>query len=198
MVMVLDRGKLAKIDRRLLAELDHGEGPQTVKVPLSDAAWSTWRRYCDVLGLTMGEGIAGLIDSELTAVVDVGGLDSSSVVFAGRAEEQLVAREAQIGAREHDVMAAEERLRRQNERLRHWSELLRIREDELDIREWRLEATTNLSSQRQPAGTKVGRNERCPCGSGLKYKHCHGLPGRQTDRPTPLGASHCRFPIREG
>ena len=21
---------------------------------------------------------------------------------------------------------------------------------------------------------KVGRNERCPCGSGLKYKHCHG------------------------
>ena len=21
---------------------------------------------------------------------------------------------------------------------------------------------------------KVGRNERCPCGSGKKYKHCHG------------------------
>ena len=21
---------------------------------------------------------------------------------------------------------------------------------------------------------KVGRNETCPCGSGLKYKHCHG------------------------
>ena len=25
---------------------------------------------------------------------------------------------------------------------------------------------------------KVGRNERCPCGSGLKYKHCHGGPLR--------------------
>ena len=24
------------------------------------------------------------------------------------------------------------------------------------------------------AGTKVGRNESCPCGSGKKYKHCHG------------------------
>ncbi|MEX2650959.1 MAG: SEC-C metal-binding domain-containing protein [Acidimicrobiia bacterium] len=24
----------------------------------------------------------------------------------------------------------------------------------------------------------MGRNDRCPCGSGLKYKHCHGLGGR--------------------
>ena len=21
---------------------------------------------------------------------------------------------------------------------------------------------------------KIGRNEACPCGSGKKYKHCHG------------------------
>jgi preprotein translocase subunit SecA len=25
---------------------------------------------------------------------------------------------------------------------------------------------------------KVGRNEPCPCGSGKKYKHCHGTPSR--------------------
>jgi preprotein translocase subunit SecA len=24
---------------------------------------------------------------------------------------------------------------------------------------------------------KVGRNEQCPCGSGKKYKHCHGRFG---------------------
>ncbi|MGC0777789.1 MAG: SEC-C metal-binding domain-containing protein, partial [Candidatus Acidiferrum sp.] len=24
------------------------------------------------------------------------------------------------------------------------------------------------------AGAKVGRNEPCPCGSGKKYKKCHG------------------------
>lgn len=24
-------------------------------------------------------------------------------------------------------------------------------------------------------GFKCGRNEPCPCGSGLKYKRCHGL-----------------------
>lgn len=31
-------------------------------------------------------------------------------------------------------------------------------------------------SAAQPEAPKVGRNERCPCGSGRKYKHCHGAP----------------------
>jgi preprotein translocase subunit SecA len=26
-----------------------------------------------------------------------------------------------------------------------------------------------------PAVARVGRNDPCPCGSGKKYKHCHGL-----------------------
>jgi len=31
---------------------------------------------------------------------------------------------------------------------------------------------------KEPAqSTKVGRNEPCPCGSGKKYKKCHGAPG---------------------
>jgi preprotein translocase subunit SecA len=25
-----------------------------------------------------------------------------------------------------------------------------------------------------PSFGKVGRNEQCPCGSGKKFKHCHG------------------------
>ena len=30
----------------------------------------------------------------------------------------------------------------------------------------------------QPAGApKVGRNDPCPCGSGKKYKNCHGAKG---------------------
>lgn len=29
------------------------------------------------------------------------------------------------------------------------------------------------------SGRKVGRNEPCPCGSGLKFKHCHGRPNQQ-------------------
>lgn len=31
----------------------------------------------------------------------------------------------------------------------------------------------NKSKSKKP-GKKVGRNELCPCGSGKKYKHCHG------------------------
>jgi preprotein translocase subunit SecA len=36
---------------------------------------------------------------------------------------------------------------------------------------------------------KVGRNDPCPCGSGKKYKKCHGAEGGQTPtRPAPVGA----------
>jgi len=28
--------------------------------------------------------------------------------------------------------------------------------------------------EKQPVVPKVGRNDSCPCGSGKKYKHCHG------------------------
>jgi preprotein translocase subunit SecA len=37
---------------------------------------------------------------------------------------------------------------------------------------------TSRAPQRNPndptSWGKVGRNEACPCGSGKKYKHCHG------------------------
>ena len=39
------------------------------------------------------------------------------------------------------------------------------------------EALADESSEaNQPVenGPKVGRNDPCPCGSGKKYKHCHG------------------------
>jgi preprotein translocase subunit SecA len=31
--------------------------------------------------------------------------------------------------------------------------------------------------QRSAEGKKIGRNDPCPCGSGKKYKKCHGQPG---------------------
>ena len=31
-------------------------------------------------------------------------------------------------------------------------------------------------------GKKVGRNDPCPCGSGKKFKHCHGRPGGISDQ----------------
>src|SRR6185503_13261443 len=32
---------------------------------------------------------------------------------------------------------------------------------------------------------KVGRNEPCPCGSGRKYKKCHGKSGGSNFTPVP-------------
>lgn len=36
------------------------------------------------------------------------------------------------------------------------------------------EGATDESSVQDLANLKIGRNEPCPCGSGKKYKHCHG------------------------
>jgi hypothetical protein len=67
--MALDRGTLARIDRRVFTESDHSQSMQSVKMPVSDAAWSTWRRYGDALALTMGQAVAGYISHELATVV---------------------------------------------------------------------------------------------------------------------------------
>jgi len=147
--MGLDRGSLAKIDRRVFAELGHTVATQTVKVPLSDAMWSTWRRYCQAIGLTMGEGIAGLVDQELGTLVNDDG--HHGVVFASDLQRQLVAR----------------------------SEALEIRERHLNEKERSLNASERLLRARtrplELSGRgSVGRNDPCPCGSGFKYKRCHG------------------------
>jgi uncharacterized protein YecA (UPF0149 family) len=88
-----------------------------------------------------------------------------------KAQRQLADQETTLTKRERELDAAEERMRRRSEHLRGW-------EHEIEVPEWRVEAATKLPPQLAPVRAKTGRNERCPCGSGLKYKHCHGLPGR--------------------
>jgi len=36
------------------------------------------------------------------------------------------------------------------------------------------EKKIGLATEAQRSGAKVGRNDPCPCGSGKKYKKCHG------------------------
>ena len=93
--------KSAQRYRRLLAELDGEESWQVVKVPISDASWSTWKRYCDVVGLSMGRAIAALIDSELSSVVD-DEVESGSAVMAER-ERILDEREQSLARREQEL-----------------------------------------------------------------------------------------------
>ena len=45
------------------------------------------------------------------------------------------------------------------------------RRERLEKRERRIEESAAHSSR------QIGRNDPCPCGSGKKYKHCHGRPG---------------------
>ena len=51
-----------------------------LRVPVSEAMWSTWRRYCAALGISMGRAVAGLIAYELGALA---GGDASSGVGLG-------------------------------------------------------------------------------------------------------------------
>ena len=170
--MDMDRGTLAKIDRKLLAGLGDDEAYRTLRVPATAAKWSTWKRYCDSAGISMGRAIITLIDSELFSVFgDV--TSDEQHVFAQRATEELAIREAENEAREREATASDERLRRHDERLRLW-------EGELEAREQRAGLATKLASRPTMVKAKVGRNERCPCGSGLKYKQCHGQAGRGT------------------
>jgi len=37
-------------------------------------------------------------------------------------------------------------------------------------------------------GTRVGRNDLCPCGSGIKHKHCCVLGGEEKTDPLALNA----------
>ena len=168
--MDLERGTLARIDRELLAGLGQDETYRMVRVPVTPARWSTWRRYCESAGVSMGRAIATLIDRELVSVFGDQTGDYPAV-FAGQAEEKLAVREEQVALREEKAAGVEERLRAWNDHLRSW-------EVELEVRERRVEFAMKVAAQPVEVEAKVGRNERCPCGSSLKYKHCHGLPGR--------------------
>jgi hypothetical protein len=150
--MALDRGILARIDRRVLAELDHGKGTQLVKVRVSDAVWSAWRRYCDVVGVSMGAAIGLLIEHELSTIDDPD-LDQT-VALLDRLRADLEGREETLARRETEV---------ETERRR-----LRALESQLEARAARQRSST------MPGSAKPGRNDPCPCGSGRKYKVCHG------------------------
>jgi hypothetical protein len=166
-VMDLDRGTLARIDRKVVAGLGHDEVYRTVRVAATEAIWSTWKRYCDAAGISMGRAIMVLIGNELRTVI-AEPIGDEDAVFAGLTEQSLQSREAQIAARERAVDEAERRLG-------EWTRRLRGREVELKRFERQArDASAQVVHSTEPR-SKVGRNERCPCKSGLKYKHCHGL-----------------------
>jgi len=158
------QGALAKIDRKLLAGLCDDEALRTLRVPATAAKWATWKRYCDTASVSTGRVVATLMDLEMLSVFG-DHTAGKRPVFAQAVTEELGNRESRIEAREHKVDIDEARIREESERLRRW-------EDELEARGLRAVVVSKLTSRQSAARTKIGRNERCPCGSGLKYKHC--------------------------
>jgi len=144
---------LPKIDKQILSQMDHDERVQLVKVPVSEAVWSIWRRYCDVAGVNMGRGLAVMIHQELATIVgeDLAGLSDR---LKGR-ESKIVALEAELARRAEDLDRTEQAL------------VARERQA--------AEAAEGPISSPPRTPPKLGRNEPCWCGSGKKFKYCHGL-----------------------
>jgi uncharacterized protein YecA (UPF0149 family) len=146
--MSIDRGALARIDRKLLAGLETDEQWRVARLPVSEALWSAWKRYCSAIGISMGRGIAALIQRELEAVIGAEG----DVDLLSETESRLRGRERQVENRERQLEERERAMLK------------------------RASLFTVVGRSVAPAeAPKLGRNEPCFCGSGLKYKRCHGL-----------------------
>jgi hypothetical protein len=167
--MTLTRGKLANIDRRLLAELTDEEGSQPSRLPISPATWSAWNRYCDVVDIPMGRAIVAMIKMELASVVDED-LENESAVMAER-KRFLNERAKELDAREREIDRREKRL---EPRRRPTKAELEHMADQIEPKDPGWTNTRLRSTDPDPAHFRdVGRNERCPCGSGKKFKSCH-------------------------
>ena len=92
---------------------------------------------------------------------------SGFIQMLGAIKTQFVSQMMRVQARN----TAEETARIQKQMAQRAKQALEGRANE----EGKIEQAT--AAQRAPAkadGPRVGRNDPCPCGSGRKYKKCHG------------------------
>jgi hypothetical protein len=164
--MTLDRRTLSSVDRKIGAELGSQDRFRMVRVPIDDRRWSIWNRYCLTARISMGRGIALLIDQELAAVATGTGDQIARDPISVEAEQNLASQQAALAE-------GEERLAIEARRLQQWERQLEYRRDELRRMELRLRSPAPPQPSTSPSRS-VGRNEPCPCGSGVKYKRCHG------------------------
>lgn len=164
---------LAKVDSRLRTELRKRDKGLTARVPISKEQWAVWKRYCDMIGVSVGGGVAVLVDHELGSIVEE---------EVETLTDSVKAREATIEAREKELADSEEAVTKrerfcefQERQLESKRRRLDEREQELDSRQEALEVLATASQPRTPVRAKPrpGRNQLCWCDSGKKYKNCH-------------------------
>lgn len=183
--MRVSGAKLANADRRLLAAMDREERWQQVKVPISSSLWDVWGRYCELAGISMGRGIAVLIDLEVEALAE----DREEVEERGRL---LDLRQRELDERERELARQTEQYKRRRQRSASRrpsrAELERMA-DQIEPPDPSWSSSPGLRSVLDPSIFKgVGRNDRCPCESGKKYKVCHlpiisSMSGQTTRNP---------------
>ncbi|HEY7532448.1 MAG TPA: SEC-C domain-containing protein, partial [Nitrospiraceae bacterium] len=164
---------LAKVDGRLRTELRKNDTGLTTRVPISREQWAVWKRYCDMIGVSVGGGVAVLIDHELGSIVDE---EVETLTESVKARESAVdAREKKLADREAAVTKQERFCEFQERQLESTRRRLLERERELDSRQEALEVFASAPQPRIPAKAKPrpGRNQACWCNSGKKYKNCH-------------------------
>jgi len=157
----LDRGTLTRIDRRVHSRLGDEERDRMVWLPVAEATWSTWKRYCDAARIAMGRAIVALINHELGAVV----VRPMSISCARETSHRATRGEAcgpgpkraQAGC--SSGTAARERTAAQN------------RGNTDPIHTGDVVATPRIES-------KGGPQRTMPMRSGFKYMQCYGLSGR--------------------
>jgi len=173
--MSLSRQVLRRIDDVLRSELDQEKGEWMAKVPISGATKAVWQRYCQAVGVRMGEGVALLMLHELASVVGEEDVETLA--------DRLNAREAEMDARARELKEREKDLNQRDRTLFLREVDLEDREREAASREENVAAVEqNLAGQLRasagsqtagPSKRQLGRNDPCWCGSGKKYKVCH-------------------------
>lgn len=172
--MTLSRQVLRKIDDALRNEFNQEQGEWMAKVPISGATKVVWQRYCQAVGVGMGEGVALLMLNELASVAGEN---------TERLADRLHTQEAELTARAQELKDREKVLNQRDRALVRREADLEDREKDLAARERNVAVVEhNLAQQLRRSGPdqipglssrKIGRNEQCWCKSGKKYKNCH-------------------------
>ncbi len=110
----------------------------------------------------------------LMRVVDENGDEVSYAVTAGRSPRGPMAADAQRSAPVLDADADEQSPRRMQTSLDDVEKQFQRRKARELEQARRAGAGVAEAVQQVVRGEKVGRNDPCPCGSGKKYKKCHG------------------------
>jgi uncharacterized protein len=118
-----------------------------------DVLWEIWAfGFGRAMALAPASWHAIAASGDSQAIAALGGLRSLIAIDSG---------ESKLPKAEQDRLTAEA-----PDLIPAWVEALS---------NWRLaRATAPAVAMRQSSG-KIGRNDPCPCGSGKKYKKCHGL-----------------------